>query len=193
MKVINLICILAFMFLICGCSIDKQDTVTGSDQEECIVQYIETDFQTFLDDWKSACGDTTRDVLLAPDSKKPNATLTIPILQSNDYSFSYVEVNDTQYMYFFTPIDSRPEDILTYADVFGIYVSKVDNSFDIVMKQHDLTPVNGIAYSAERNAWYIDNNGRRIRIEFPDTIVLESADQLSEYFTFEEYGSRNEK
>lgn len=129
--------------------------------------------------------------------------LVIPTLQIDDYGLEYVDVHPNCFRYSFLPLERLasqdrvvdPKDI-----VVVIKTSQID--FDAQMEsmksripvedEHGLTIYDGFAYRKKHNTWYINHNGTFISIVFPDTIVLESADQISEYFTFEEYGSRNE-
>ena len=109
--------------------------------------------------------------------------LTVPVLQSDDFVFRAVMVNEYNYFYYYDPVGAET-DYFEYEAGICVSVSKSDTSFDAVMKQHNLTSVDGYAYYAKYNEWFWDDAGHRIGIQFPGGLVIKTAEKLSDYFTF---------
>lgn len=130
-------------------------------------------------------------------------TIPIPFLLNDSYGMEYVDVYPTGFYYSFLPLErfasqdrvADPKAIVISIDReqsdFAESMERISSAIPIEQEQR-FTIYDGSAYDKKLNKWYIDYHGRTIAIDFPDTIILESADQISEYFTFEEYGSRNE-
>ncbi|MBQ3153784.1 MAG: hypothetical protein IJB88_00990 [Clostridia bacterium] len=171
-----------------------------TDSAEPDVLYRFHDMTSFYQ-WVESQGELLSENALLSTNEAEN--LVIPTLQIDDYGLEYVDVHPNCFRYSFLPLERLasqdrvvdPKDI-----VVVIKTSQID--FDAQMEsmksripaedEHGLTKYDGFAYRKKHNTWYINHNGTFISIVFPDTIVLESTDQISEYFTFEEYGSRNE-
>lgn len=109
--------------------------------------------------------------------------LTVPVLQSDDFVFRAVMVNEYNYFYYYDPVGAET-DYFEHETGICVSVSKSDISFAAVMKQHNLTSVDGYAYYAKYNEWFWDDAGHRIGIQFPGGLVIKTAEKLSDYFTF---------
>lgn len=170
-----------------GSSIDSTPSIEN--EEACYFTY---EIETFLSDWKNAQYDSKNaHPLLTADQKDlgENAAITIPVLQTASYQLVLVEATRTFYGFYYYPEGHSYErgyvdyDIAIYVDVY-----KLPGTFDGFIEQHNVTPVNGIAYSAFHNEWFLNNNGAAITITFPKSLVLENASELESYFTFQKYG-----
>lgn len=109
--------------------------------------------------------------------------LTVPVLQSDDFVFRAVMVNEYNYFYYYDPVGAET-DYFEHEAGICVSVSKSDTSFAAVMKQYNLTSVDGYAYYAKHNEWFWDDAGHRIGIQFPGGLVIKTAEKLSDYFTF---------
>lgn len=196
--------LLVGLFVLVGCktddknagnsksSTDSQTTETREPDEMLAPEYSTDNMDVFLEEWVMP--------KLNPDGDQVNGnegepfTIFIPVLQSSEYVLARVEVRQNDYIFYYHPSD--PSKLIdpsgrNFEPLVGISVtvSKHDDTFNSTIDAAGLTPVDGIAYDSEYNRWYIDQSGRRVRINFPETIQLTDASELSDYFTFEEYGS----
>lgn len=168
MKIKTIICFLLVLIItLTGCN-------TANNSEICAWQYSGTDFDAFLE-WFIA-------------NRKATDLLTIPVLQTDEYCFHSVIVNEYNYMFHYIIADETADTLRDSDTELTVYISREEDSFNAVMEQHGLTPIDGVAYNERNNGWYLNDKGKRIVISFPNNTVLESSDQISEYFTFEEYG-----
>ncbi|MBQ7319947.1 MAG: hypothetical protein IJW97_07225 [Clostridia bacterium] len=111
----------------------------------------------------------------------------VPILQAEGYVLRLVENLEHQYKYYFVPenqVNAHPIDIKT---ALIVYVAKSNLTYQSSIEQSDLQDQNGFAYYEKYNEWYINFDGKRVNIDFPDDIVLTSPEQIADYFTFETY------
>ena len=183
------------MFILTLSSCQKE-----TDSAEPDVLYRFHDMTSFYQ-WVDSQGELlSENVLLSTNEID---TIPIPFLLNDSYGMEYVDVYPTGFYYSFLPLERfasqdrvvDPKAIVISIDReqsdFAESMERISSAIPIEQEQR-FTIYDGSAYDKKLNKWYIDYNGRTIAIDFPDTIVLESADQISEYFAFEEYGSRNE-
>lgn len=111
----------------------------------------------------------------------------VPILQAEGYALRLVENLTHQYIYYFVleeQVNAHPIDIKT---ALIVHVAKSNLTYQSSIEQSDLQDQNGFAYYEKYNEWYINFDGKRVNIDFPDDIVLTSPEQIADYFTFETY------
>lgn len=122
------------------------------------------------------------------NSTQTNPTIMVPILKSSQYTLYTIELhtNGYNYFYYFVPTDySEPY----FDSTVGITVcwSDRDGTFDAAMEQLDLRAQRGVAYDESRNTWYINVNGKRLYVVFPESLPVTTEEELYSYFEFEEY------
>lgn len=111
--------------------------------------------------------------------------LLIPNITSNEFEFYFAEAYGHNFFYYYVP-KNYDKKFFDYTVGIIVSISKNNGTFSAVVEQYDLSVENGIAYDSNHNTWYIDFDSKLISICFPDSIVLQSGEELSNYFTFEE-------
>ena len=142
------------------------------------------DMNAFLTDWPH--GEQLADNTMAGiNSTDGETSITVPILKSTDFVLHHIAVNEYYYFYYFISVDYEKP----YFDYdHGILITlSHGKSFSSIMDQHDLTPVNGIAYDGSRNTWYLDKDGKCLDVAFPASLPVTTEEELYSYFDFEEY------
>lgn len=169
-------------------STDNSDSgVIGTDTPDACrsPEYTADDLDVFIDEWVQAQLNAGENQVNNSDADP--ISIVVPTLQSNEYRFMHMFVDEYNYQYFYVPLDYS--DRYFNSDVgIQVFVSRTEGSFEAVMEQLDLTPTNGVAYESSYNIWIIDSNGKRISIRLPETIQLADASEIDNYFTFETYG-----
>lgn len=122
------------------------------------------------------------------NSTQAKPTIMVPILKSSQYTLYTIELhsNGYNYFYYYVPADySEPY----FDNTVGITVcwSDRDGTFDAAMEQLDLRPQRGMAYQESKNTWFINVNGKRLYVAFPESLPVTTEEELYSYFEFEEY------
>jgi len=185
MKKMLLVCILTILLALSSCTNEPQEVVCYDP-----VIYFVRDMDAFFEDLvQCRAGTLDSNHLLARYTEQPSdiEQMIIPVVKSDKYGFYQVEVDEDAYRYYFMPIDAEGNVTINHTDQISIYVSKKDNTFAGAIKQLELTVVGNKAYDSDRNSWYINNNGRRISIDLPDSLIIDNTVLLYKYFDFEKY------
>ena len=119
------------------------------------------------------------------NDKTTYRTVITPELQTTQYRNVYTENTTYDKIYYYYP-KNEPYEAPYFDYKIGIVVtiSHSSDTFDAVMEQLDLTPVDGRAFNPSNNTWYIDCAGKRVSVRFPDSIDAGNADTLDQYFKF---------
>ena len=152
--------------------------------EEDAPEYFGNDFEEFLDSYVQAQLEQQAGEVDLNATGRDTASLTVPVLQSDDFVFRAVQVNEYNYLYYYDLIGTEGS-YFDYETGICVAVSKSEISFAAVMEQYNLTPVDGKAFNAKYNEWILNDGGKRISIDFPDDLIVETAEELNNYFTFE--------
>ena len=127
------------------------------------------------------------------DSTNKLNMYTIPKLQIENYGLGYITRHPHYFRYSFLPLEVlSSHDRVVDPKAITVVIRTNDSSFVTTMESEGWIVEDGYFYYEDKNIWCINHNGKLITIHFPDTIVLESFNQISEYFVFEEYGSSSE-
>lgn len=178
-RFVSFVLLCTFILSFGGC--DRDEASVG-----CRYEYEGSDLSAFCE-WAV----NQEQMKWADSLTEETEPLILPVLHAEGFCFWRVEAWEDNYFYYYMPVGT-PVGAKTDDSALVVYVSKGENSFDAVMKQHELTPVDGAAYYQKHNEWFVDYDGRCLSVTFPDTIVLADADQIDAYFTFAEYGAENE-
>lgn len=106
----------------------------------------------------------------------------IPKLMTNEYELYNIVADLNTTIYYYEP--SEPDESFD-DNTISVSIWEGDGSY-ILLSSEQPTETDGIAYNSKYNYWVIDHNSRKIAISFPDSIVLQSEEELGNYFTFEE-------
>lgn len=175
-----------------GCNESTQDDHTDSDVTSTVKiaacqspEYTADDMDVFIQEWVQAQLNEAENQVNNNDANP--ISIVVPTLQSSEYRFMHMFVDEYNYQYYFVPLDYS-EGYFDSDVGIQVLVSRTEGSFEAVMEQFELTPTNGTAYEPSHNFWIIDNDGKNIAIYFPPNVILQDASELNDYFTFETYG-----
>ncbi len=163
---------------VCAAPKSKISRIEGiyfvSDNEE--QPYTSADMDEFLAHILAMNEDTT-------EGKEP--TVYFPKLVSNEYRFLYAVDFEDSYAYYYAPIDQVQEKFVPFEGILVI-VSKEDGSFNLSLKQYEITENDGIAYDYPNHCFIINNSGKSIKILMPfDAEHADTIEKMNEYFVFE--------
>lgn len=167
---------------------DRTDSkVTGADDPEACraPKYEADDLDVFIEEWVQPQLNSAENQV--NNNAADPISIVIPNLQSSEYRFMHMFVDEYNYQYYYVPLDYSDAHFRSDVGMI-VYVSRTEGSFEGVVNQFELTPIDGVAYEPSDNRWIIDNDGKEIAIFFPDNVILQDASEIADYFTFETYG-----
>ena len=148
-----------------------------------------TDMDTFVAEWKQAQKEPSNSPLYWADGVSAPQML-VPTLLSENYSLQRIVVSDlnVEYCYLSNEDYTKSEIIRGKASLYVVVHGAMVTWEEMVEEYNDLVfDKDGIAYDAKRNDWILYKEGYHVRIFFPDdALPLSSADELKDYFSFEE-------
>ena len=187
----KILCFVFVVFLLCTVGCEQADPIENQtvEQTESIIEGepeedVYYGIDAFLADWPQG-GQLADNTMAGINSTDGEATITVPILKTTDFVLHHIMVNEFAYFYYFISVDHEKADF-DYDNGLVVSLSQ-GKSFAAVMDQHDLTPVNGIAFDDSQNAWYMDKAERSLKILFPPSLTVTTEEELYSYFEFEEY------
>ncbi len=186
----KLIVILLSAFLILSAFTGCQESEEGADfdsntHDDTIsicdpVPYTADDMETFLNDLKNAQTSASDNeyLYISNSVSSPTVSIKIPVLQNDKYELYQVEVNKWSYFYYYAPIEIK---------VNGVFDKGTVSFHTIVISisKYPMTFEEG--YHSSSHSWVFNDNGKAISVSFPKHTVLENANEVSDYFTFENY------
>lgn len=189
-------CFLIMILLLCmaGCEqadpIDSQTTAQTEAQTEHasptpLWDATYDNMESFLADWPQG-GQLANTTAAGMNSTGSEATITVPVLKSTNFVLHHIAVNRYAYFFYYVSAD-HTKPYFSSDDGITVTISRESQSFAAVVDQLNLTPVNGIAYVASYNVWYMDKNGSWISVRFPKAQPVTTENGLYSYFDFEEY------
>lgn len=133
----------------------------------------------------------TEEYLLTHDTGTEAKPFLVPIVYSDQYTFDSFEAYPDRYCYCYKHVDA-PGDSLDLDPLnFEIHISidKKDNFFLGIEKNEEFIMLSSnTARYKDENWWYFESaEGGCIEVMFPDSIVIESSDDVWEYVSFEQY------
>ncbi len=184
-------CALMLSVSLSSCKMEN-DNIKEQDQLEACrnPSYTNDSIDDFISDWQAAqIGKDTEYGLYGlydfNNTFENNATLTVPVVQTQDFYLELIQILGTNILYFYIP---PGDDLIISANTISICVFNEKNVYSKATEDYykfRFFDNGNIAYEASQNAWCINNNGGLITIAFPEDIKLTSPEQISEYFTFE--------
>lgn len=169
--------------------IDESDSA-GAEEEFFFSYEMDTFLEEIMADTAGSNSDhpSSNDINGTTDSKA--SQILYPVLLSEDFDFYMAENLESQYIYYYAPHDgfgSNQINFIDYKVAIVLYISKGGITFESATAQCGLTPNDGFAYDETDNFWHIDYDGTWIGVRFPENVVLDDPEFISDYFLFEEY------
>ena len=171
------------MLSVFGCSspTDGSDTTehSGEDPGSCVLPYISYDYDEFISDWKAAqseSADSKNPLTIQKSSKDDVVSIVVPELKYDKYEFKYMSVNDYSYYYVYKPFS-----VTEYDHDYELSVSVIKILLDF---SDDAVTIDGALYDPHDNRWRIYYYNSYIEVKFPKHLVLDSPDDIADYFTF---------
>lgn len=191
-KLLVLLSTLMMFTVLIGCNETTQNGSTDSaasstnDTDACLSpEYSADDWDVFIDEWVQPQLNSAENQV--NNNGADPISIVVPKLQSSEYRFMHMFVDEYNYQYYYVPLDYSDAHFRSDVGMI-VYVSRTEGSFEGVVNQFELTPIDGVAYEPSDNRWIIDNDGKEIAIFFPDKVILQDASEIADYFTFETYG-----
>ncbi len=88
------------------------------------------------------------------------------------------EHNEWSYFYYYAPIEIKINGAFDKGTVLF-------HTIVVSISKYPMTFEEG--YHSSSNSWNFNDNGKAIGVSFPKHTVLENANEVSDYFTFENY------
>lgn len=173
--------------------------------DDVLLHYGESSFADFVTAWEHyRQGDFSnikeRDVETMKIAEFDTLdTLIVPSVLNSEYCLYNLLVSSFDSRFFFnlaeykTPLEElKPQETLATAlplqeCTIDIIIGRSKEAFQYYALD-DVSWENGRGYSAKNKSWFIDYKDTYIEIKLPDSIHIESAAQLDEWFVFELYG-----
>lgn len=147
---------------------------------------IYTDMESFLSEWHSG-GASSGVAVMGDGNRGEETTLVVPVLKTSEYIFDEIAIYDYRIYYYYTPAAADESSYQPFDDdIIVTWVNK-EGTFDILIDQYGLTAFNGQAYDQSINTWFLDRNGKCLKVEFPDNRPVTTIDELYSYMSFDEY------
>ena len=169
------LCLLLFLFLLLpGCAQQKEIPVCDG----CIADNIWKSEQDFLDNRAKHL----------QEGELAGKAILRPVPQSEEFSLyhvlEYVPLSEN-YVYEFVS-DGGAVRIHVYngQDSFANFLENHDSQFG---EHKTYVRKSGAVYAKDSNSWFVDHDGRLISYDLPESITLETPEELEKYFTIEAY------
>ena len=111
--------------------------------------------------------------------------MLVPHSVSETLEFGYIEAYANSFCYFFHTYTQDASGTEIKREM-TVNVAKNEECALMWLESEELTMTEGVAYDEYHNTWIVDVNGTCVKIRLLNNIILESADEIYEYFTFEE-------
>ena len=180
MMILSGVILLAYLLCACGRSNESVDSSI------CETEYVATDMDAFIADWQEACGrgaDSVQHGVLSTEQSSAEVLL-VPSLLIPEYSFLQVNANEHIIKYYYAPMDYQ-KTYVDYNEVILVTVAREQGTFDAVVEQYQLDVEDGMAYDAQRNCWHIDQDGYRVTVKFPESMVVDAGEDVKGMISFE--------
>ena len=169
-----------FVLSLFSCKNEKENTDTDIGVCDAPL-YRSEDISHFVANWQTILQENSGgDAGLNSIAKK---SIVVPVLKHDMYQNGSMSIRKETISYTFLPLDEN-----LFMNYISVIVSMEDeNGFEEYVQQHSLTAVDGVAYDDRgiNNIWVFEVHNCCITVQFPQTIFLESFEEMSDYFDFE--------
>ena len=186
-KIFAFLVSIILIFSLSGCKTNRS-TKAETQDAYCAMDapaYSGTNIEQFVEAWKIAHALKQSDNALytTTANSSQTATLTVPIIQTTDFTLEEMHVFYWTTNYSFIPTQSKGRIHPLSKIRIGI-----SDKFTYEVKEYFILFEDGnIVYDPFNNVWRIHNGNVTIEVIFPEDIILSSPEQISDYFTFETY------
>ncbi len=145
--------------------------------------YSSTDMDEFIKDWSFVQQNHSKSVLYETVKRRIGVTVTVPKLETQDFTFFMVEADEDAYDFYFVPVDFLGEKF-DHSSGIVVSVSRAEGSFTKVIRDFNLTQNETEVHDEYHNVWYLNYSDRTLKIAFPEGEIVENIEVINQYFSF---------